>query len=81
MVFSGPYQLSLFQTVLLPTKNEMKVKENKRFNAETVVANYCFGTWNIGTLKVKSGEICEVLHRRKVKFAKTSRGSYNEYRY
>ena len=42
-------------------------KENKRFNAETVVANYCFGTWNIGTLKGKSGEVCEVLHRRMVK--------------
>ena len=25
------------------------------------------GTWNIGTLKGKSGEICEVLRRRKVK--------------
>ena len=46
----------------------MKVKkENKRFNAETVVANYCFGTWNIGALKGKSGEVCEVLRRRKVK--------------
>ena len=67
MVFSGPYQLSLFLTVLLPTKNEMKVKkENNRFNAETVVANYHFGTWNIVTLKGKSGEVCEVLHRRKV---------------
>ena len=67
MVFSGPYQLSLFLTVLLPTKNEMKVqKENRRFNAEAVVANYCFGTWNIGTLKGKSGEVCEVLRRRKV---------------
>ena len=44
---------------------KMKVqKENKRFNAETVVANYCFGTWNINTLKGKSGE---VLRRRKVK--------------
>ena len=29
---------------------------------ETVVANYHFGTWNIGTLKGKSGEVCEVLH-------------------
>ena len=68
MVFSGPYQLSLFLTVLLPTENEMKVKkENKRFFAETVVANYHFGTWNIGTLKGKSGEVCEVLCRRKVK--------------
>ena len=45
---------------------KMKVKEN-RFNAETFVANYCFGTWNIGTLKDKSGEVCEVLRRRKVK--------------
>ena len=44
---------------------KMKVKkENNRFNAETVVANYCFGAWNIGTLKGKSGE---VLCRRKVK--------------
>ena len=42
-------------------------KENKRFNAETVVANYRFGTWKIGTLKGKSGEVCEVFHRRKVK--------------
>ena len=40
----------------------MKVKkENNRFNAETVVANYHFGT-----LKGKSGEVCEVLCRRKV---------------
>ena len=45
---------------------KMKVKEN-RFNVETVVANYHFGTWNTGTLKGKSGEICEVFHRRKVK--------------
>ena len=46
----------------------MKVKkENNRFNAETVVANNHFGTWNIGILKGKSGEVCEVLHRRKVK--------------
>ena len=46
----------------------MKVKkENKRSNVETVVANYCFGTWNIHTLKNKSDEVCEVLHRRKVK--------------
>ena len=35
--------------------------------AETVVANYRFGTWNIGTLKGKSGEVCKVLRRRKVK--------------
>ena len=41
---------------------KMKVqKEIKRFNVETVVANYCFGTWNIGTLKGKSGEVCKVL--------------------
>ena len=46
----------------------MKVqKEIKRFNAETVVANYRFGTWNIGTLKGKSSEVCKVLRRRKVK--------------
>ena len=46
----------------------MKVKkENNRFDMETVVANDHFGTWNIGTLKGKSGEVCEVLHRRKVK--------------
>ena len=31
------------------------------------MANYRFGTWNIGTLKGKSGEVCKVLHRRKVK--------------
>ena len=31
------------------------------------MANYCFGTWNIGTLKGKSGEVCKVLCRRKVK--------------
>ena len=42
-------------------------KENNRFNAEIVVAHYRFGTWNIGTLKAKSGEFCEVLCRRKVK--------------
>ena len=46
----------------------MKVKkENKRFNKKTVVANYRFGTWNIGNLKGKSGEVCKVLRRRKVK--------------
>ena len=31
------------------------------------MANYYFGTWNIGTLKGRSGEVCEVLCRRKVK--------------
>ena len=31
------------------------------------MANYFFGTWNIGTLKGKSGEVCEVLCTRKVK--------------
>ena len=31
------------------------------------MANYRFGTWNIGTLKGKLGEVCEVLRRRKVK--------------
>ena len=63
-----PLSAVFFLTVLLPTKNEMKgKKENKRFNAETVVANYHFGTWTIGTLKGKSGEVCEVLCRRKVK--------------
>ena len=47
---------------------KMKVqKEIKRFSAETVVANYRFGNWNIGTLKGRSGEVCEVLCRRKVK--------------
>ena len=47
---------------------KMKVqKEIKRFNVETVVANYRFGTWNIGALKGKSGEVCKVLRRRKVK--------------
>ena len=46
----------------------MKVKkENNRFNVETVVANYCFGTWNIGALIGKLCEVCEVLCRRKVK--------------
>ena len=46
----------------------MKVqKENNRFNVKIVVANYYFGTWNIGTLKGRSGEVCEVLCRRKVK--------------
>ena len=34
---------------------------------ETVVVNYCFGTWNIGTLKDRSGKVYEVLWRRKVK--------------
>ena len=42
---------------------KMKVKEN-RFNVETVVANYRFGTWNIGTLKGKSGEVCEVFAQK-----------------
>ena len=42
-------------------------KENNRFNEEIVVANYHFGTWNIGTLKGRSGKVCEVLYRRKVK--------------
>ena len=59
----APISCLLFLTVLLPT-NE---KENDRFNAEIVVANYRFGTWNIGTLKGKSSEVCEVLRRRKVK--------------
>ena len=31
------------------------------------MANYCFGTWNIGTIKGRSSEVCEVLRRRKVK--------------
>ena len=31
------------------------------------MANYHFGTWNIGTLKSRPGEVCKVLHRRKVK--------------
>ena len=52
---------------------KMKVqKENKRFNAETVVASYRFGTWNIGTLKGKSGEVCEVWCRR-LRFAASRR--------
>ena len=51
----------------LPKMNMKVKKENNRFNAETVVAHYCFDTWNIGTLKGKSGEVCEVLCRRKVK--------------
>ena len=42
----------------------MKMKENNRFNVETVMANYHFDTWNIGTLKGRSGEVCEVLHRK-----------------
>ena len=47
---------------------KMKVqKEIKRLNVETVVENYHFGTWNIGTLKGKSGEVCKVLCRKKVK--------------
>ena len=46
---------------------KMKIKkEYNRFNVETVVANYHFVTWNIGTLKGRSGEVCEVLHRKKV---------------
>ena len=28
------------------------------------MANYRFGTWDIGTLKGKLGEVCEVLRRR-----------------
>ena len=60
-----PISCLLFLTVLLPT-NENE-NENNRFNAEIVAANYHFGTWNIGTLKGKSGEVCEVLRRRKVK--------------
>ena len=61
----APISCLLFLTVLLPTKNENESSErNSRFNAETVVANYRFGTWNIGTLKSRSGE---VLRRRKVK--------------
>ena len=57
----------LFLTVLLPTKRKMKIKvKENRFNAEIVVANHHFGTWNIDSLKGKSGEVCEVLCRRKV---------------
>ena len=68
LIFSGPYQLSYFWLFCFLPKMKMKVKkEIKRFNAETVVANYRFGTWNIGTLKGKSGEVCKVLCRRKVK--------------
>ena len=64
----APISCLLFLTVLFPTiENENKKKENNRFNAEIVVANYHFGTWNIGTLKGKSGEVCEVLCRRKIK--------------
>ena len=68
MVFSGPYQLSLISDCSASYQNENEnEKENNKLNAEIVVANYHFGTWNIGTLKGKSGEVCEVLHRRKVK--------------
>ena len=28
------------------------------------MANYRFGTWNIGTLKGKSGEVCEVFAQK-----------------
>ena len=49
-------------------KMRMK-KENNRFNAEIVVANYRFGTWNIGTLKGKSGEVCELWAEGKLRFA------------
>ena len=59
----APISYLLFLTVLLPTNENEK---NNRFNAGIVVANYCFGTWNIGTLKGKSGEVCKVLRRRKV---------------
>ena len=52
---------------------KMKVqKENNRFNVEIVVSNYCFGTWNIGTLRGRSGEVCEVLCRR-LRFAASRR--------
>ena len=36
------------------------------------MANYRFGTWNIGTLKGRSGEVCEVL-RRRLRFAVSMR--------
>ena len=55
------------QVLLVHFVSCLALKENKRFNAETVVANYRFGTWNIGTLKGKSDEVCKVLRRRKVK--------------
>ena len=65
LIFSGPYQLSLISDCSASyQKMKMKAKkEIKRFNAETVVANYRFGTWNIGTLKGKSGEVCKVLRK------------------
>ena len=68
LIFSGPYQLSLISDCSASyqkMKMKMKVKEN-RFNAKMVVANYRLGTWNIGTLKGKTGEVCEILRRRKV---------------
>ena len=73
-----PYQLSLFLTVLLPTKMKMKVKkiENNRFNVETVVANYHFGTWNIGTLillKVSQVRFVRFCAEGKLRFAVSRR--------
>ena len=59
--------VSYFWLFCFLPKMKMKMKETNRFNAETVVANYHFGAWNIGTLKGRSGEVCEVLRRRKVK--------------
>ena len=55
--FYLPNYRLLINTVFIMPKN----------NFRSVVANYRFGTWNIGTLKGRSGEVCEVLHRRKVK--------------
>ena len=60
--------VSYFLLFCFLPKMKMKIqKENNRFNVEIVVANYCFGTCNIGTLKGRSGEVCEVLCRRKAK--------------
>ena len=66
--FQWPLSAVSYSWLFCFLQMKMKVKkENNRFNAEIVVANYRFGTWNIGTLKGKSGEVCEVLRRRKVK--------------
>ena len=65
----APISCLLFLTVLLCTNENENEKENNRFNAEIVVANYCFGTWNIGTLKGRSGEVCEVCAEGKLRFA------------
>ena len=52
----------------LQMKMKMK-KENNRFNAEIVVANYRFSTWNIVLLKVSQVRFVKFCAEGKLRFA------------